>query len=478
MVSTRTEELLSIVRSGLQPRVNQPKKVVVVGAGMAGLVAAYALQRAGHDVTILEAQERVGGRILTVREPFSNGLYAEAGAMRLPATHVLTQTYIEKFGLQTTGFTKTSANAFFYFNGRRHLRSEVEDDPACLGLDFTGPNGDQTVLQLWAEFIRRTAERLQADEGYWDELLHRYGDYSLYDFLQSQRWSTDAINAFALVEIAEPDLSIAFLESLQLQQAHGADKIQLVGGMDRLPMAFLPELQSRIRFGAEMVALDYNADLVTIHYQTHAGLEQMTGDFAIITVPYPALRFVDVVKPFSPAKQMALRQLQYDNAVKVLLQCRRRFWEEDEGLYGGATITDLPIQQICYPDHGRETKQGVLIGCYAYGEEANRWASLPPEDRITQALKYVAQIHPQVTQEFEVGYSKVWREDKFAGGTGALFEPGQHARLYPHMVAPEGPIHFAGEHASLKHIWIEGAVESGLRAAQEIHQRALAATSE
>jgi monoamine oxidase len=202
----------------------------------------------------------------------------------------------------------------------------------------------------------------------------------------------------------------------------------------------------------------------------------VTGDFAIVAIPYPTLRFVDVVKPFSPGKQMALRQLHYEAVVKTLLQCRRRFWEEDEGLYGGSTVTDLPIRQIYYPDHGRETGQGVLMGSYAYGEEARRWASLPPDDRITQTLKYVAQIHPQVTQEFEVGFSKVWGEDKFSGGGLVFFEPGQQARLHPHIATPEGPVHFAGEHTSLKHMWIEGAVESGLRAANEVHECSLMTT--
>src|SRR5215831_4898756 len=126
MASRRIEDWLSIVRSGLQPRANQPKKVVIVGAGMAGLVAGYELQRAGHEVTVLEARERIGGRILTLREPFSHGLYAEAGAMRLPSTHRLTHAYIDHFGLQTAAFTQASPNAFVYFHGRRYLRSEVD----------------------------------------------------------------------------------------------------------------------------------------------------------------------------------------------------------------------------------------------------------------------------------------------------------------------------------------------------------------
>jgi len=479
MAPIRTADLLSIVQSGLQPRTIKPTKIIVVGAGMAGLVAGYELQQAGHDVKILEARERVGGRILTLREPFSNGLYAEAGAMRLPSTHKLVQAYIQKLGLQTTGFTKANPNSFFYINGHKHLRSDVEHDPASLGFDFAGPNRDETVIQLWSDLIHHTAERLEAAAGYWDELCNQYGDYSFYNFLRSQQWSPDAISALALIDGLEPVFDTSFLHILQLElQWLGADMTQIVGGMDRLPMAFLPELENRIQFGAEVVALDYTADSVTIHYRSHSGPDLATGDFAIVTIPYSVLRFVDVLKPFSPGKQMAIRQLHYVDAMKVFLQCRRRFWEEDDGLFGGSTITDLPIRQIQYPDHNRETKQGVLMGSYTYGEEANRWTSRSPEERVAQTLKYVAMIHPQVTREYEKGVSKVWSEDKFSGGAFAAFQPGEEARLSTHMVTPEGPIHFAGEHTSLKkRTWIEGAVESGLRAAQEVHERSLMVAS-
>ena len=475
MVSARTEDLLRIVRLGFPQKAISPKKIVIVGAGMAGLVAAYELQQAGHKVKILEARERVGGRVFTLREPFSPGLHTEAGAMRVPAKHKLTSAYIQKFGLQTMKFTMSSTNSLYYFGGRKCLKSEVDRDPRILNLDFSGENGEESILQTWEKFVQVTAEQLDVDENYWAELLDRYSDLSIFEFFKKNGYSLESISNFGLVSGLEPVLRNSVLELLQVAIAwHDTGMVQILGGMDKLPKAFLSDLQSCIELGAEVVALNYTSDSVTVHYKRGADVQQESGDYAILTLPYPVLRFVDVLKSFSPGKQIAIRQLNYLNAVKVFIECRHRFWEEDEGIFGGTTSTDLPIQQIVYPEHGRETGRGVLIGCYTYDREARRWAALPAEERIHQTLKYVSQIHPQVTEEFETGRSKVWGEDKFAGGAFAIFEPGQQAILYTHMIAPEGPVYFAGEHASLKHSWIEGAVESGLRVAQEIHEYALA----
>jgi monoamine oxidase len=466
------EALLAVARDGLPRREGRPRRVVVVGAGMAGLVAAWELARAGHDPVILEARARVGGRIHTLREPFSDGLYAEAGAMRIPRAHELTLAYCERFGLRLRPFTSSNPRAYVYLRGHRWRLEEVQAAPDCLGFPLAPGECGRTIETLWAEALAGFAERVRREgDGAWAAIVREWDHCSTREFLEQAGWSEGAIEAFGVLQFQEALMNSSFLELLREELGHCySDVVAIEGGMDRLPRAFLPALRHRIRFGARMTALDQDERSVTVHYQTVGGRAAETGDYAIVTVPFPVLRHVEALKPFSPAKQRAIRQLHYDAAAKILFQCRRRFWEEDDGIHGGATATDLPIRALYYPDHGGETGRGVLLASYTWSEDAQRWGSLSPADRIAQALENVALIHPQVTREFEIGASYMWHHDEFAGGAFALFEPGQQTRLHDAIAQPEGRIHFAGEHASRAHAWIQGAIESGLRAALAIHR--------
>ena len=155
----------------------------------------------------------------------------------------------------------------------------------------------------------------------------------------------------------------------------------------------------------------------------------------------------------------------------MFLQFRRRFWEDDDGIVGGGTVTDLAVRNVYYPDHGRDDRARRRCSPATPGARTrSAGARCHRTTASSQALEDVARIHPQALDEFEVGASKMWHDDEFAGGAFALFDPGQQTLLYEAIVAPEGRIHFAGEHASLAHAWIQGAIESGVRAAAEIHR--------
>jgi monoamine oxidase len=249
--------------------------------------------------------------------------------------------------------------------------------------------------------------------------------------------------------------------------------------MDRLPRAMAAELGDRVRYGARVTAVEQKTASVVVHYRTVGGNFAETADAAVMTVPFPILRHIPITPPLSAGKRKAIRELHYDGATKIFLQFRRRFWETDEGIRGGRSVTDLPVRNVHYPSpcdgcgHGA-TGRGVLLASYTWGADSRRWTSLPEAERVARALDNVAELHgPAIRELFEAGASKSWDDDEFAGGAYALFQPGQQTTLHDDIAGPEGRLHFAGEHTTLQHAWVEGAVESGLRAAEEIHLTAV-----
>ena len=446
-------------------------RVVIVGGGIAGLVSAYELKRSGIEPIVLEAQNRVGGRIYTLRD-FAPGLYAEAGAMRIPRTHGLTLEYCRRFDLPLRPFATGNPKGLVYVGGARVTIEEATKDPARLPYDLAEHERGRSCDELWEESIRELRERVdhEGDAG-WDGLLREFDQYSLYEFLQLRGWSEGAIEYYAVMNFLEADLHNACLEVLRedLGRAY-VDMQEIAGGMDQLPEAFFRELQQEVRLGAEVHAIDQDADSVTVHYKTEAGRFSVTADYAICTLPFSVLRSVEIVQPFSRGKQKAIRQLNYAASTKIVFQVRRRFWESDDGIYGGATVTDLPIRRMNYPTPDPTTSRGMLLASYTWDQDAARWGAMDEETRLEEALEDVSRIHPRIREVYEVGASHAWYDDRFANGAFALFEAGQQTQLQADIVRPEGRIHFAGEHCSLYHAWIQGALESGLRAAQAIHE--------
>ena len=479
-----TRRALEAAQQGLGRSPTPAKKVVIIGAGMAGLAAAGELKRHRHEVVVLEAQNRVGGRVYTLRQ-FAPGLSAEAGAMRIPKAHTLVLEYCRRFHLELVPFVMGNPKTLVCIGDCRVTAGAAETDPALLPFDVDPHEKGRSVNQLWEEATADVrAELAAANPGNggaaaWDRIAARLDQYSIYEFQRMRGFSEAATEMFAILNFVEADLNTAVMEYLR-EDLGGAyvDMQYISGGMDQLPLALYGGLQDNVglkgnvRFGAEVLAIDQDDSSVTVHYRTLAGRYAVTADRAICTLPFSVLRNVEVLQPFSHGKQKAIRQLNYHDSAKILFQVRRRFWEQDDGIVGGSTVTDLPVRRIVYPspDPTRDQERAVLLASYTWGQDAARWGAMDPETRIEQALEDVAQIHPAVTAEFEVGASHSWGDDPYARGAFALFNPEQQTQLHPHITAPEGRVHFAGEHCSLYHAWIEGALESALRAAKEVHE--------
>ncbi len=465
------EAVGSVPERGLEPRAESPKRVIIIGAGLAGLVAAYELRRAGHNVVVLEVRNRVGGRVHTLRD-FAPGLYAEAGAMRIPRAHDLTLAYCRRFGLPLRPFVMGNPKGLLYVRGMRMTVAESDADPSRLAFDLAEQERGRTADQLWAAAIgdlRAMVEREGASA--WEHIVRDYDRFSLYEYLRHRGWSHGAIEYFAITNFLESDLHNALVEVLR-EEFGGAyiDMQEIVGGMDQLPDAFFGELTREVRMGAEVFAIAQDADSVTIHFKTEAGRFTEQGDYAVCTLPFSVLRTVDQLTPFSVGKQRAIRQLNYHASTKILLQVRERIWETEDGIHGGAAVTDLPIRRMNYPTPDPTTDRGILLASYTWGQDALQWGAMDEETRLEEALGDVSRIHPRIRDVYEVGASYAWYGDRWARGAFAMFEPTQQTTLQADIVAPEGRFLFAGEHCSLYHAWMQGALESGIRAAVHIHE--------
>jgi monoamine oxidase len=453
-------------------RFEQPgKRVIIIGGGMAGLVAGYELARAGHDPLILEAQNRVGGRVYTLRT-FAPGLYAEAGAMRIPRVHDLTLGYVEHFGLPLRPFVMGNPNGLVHVGGRRLTAAQAGMTPDELGFEVAEHERGRSYSDLWDEATRELRGWIEADEAAgWERIYREYDGYTIREFLELKGFSEGAIEMYGVMNFVETGIHNAVVEEFREDFGRQFEDMQeIVGGSDNLPNAFYHAMPERIRFGAEVHAIDQDADGVTVHFKTEAGRYSERGDYAIVTLPFTVLRQVEILTPFSREKQRAIRQLNYAASTKILFQVRERIWETEDGILGGATVTDLPIRRINYPTPDPTNPRGVLLASYTWDQDAARWGAMDEETRLEEALEDVAKIHPRIRDVYEGGASHAWYDDKYANGAFAMFQAGQQTALQADIVRPEGRIHFAGEHCSLYHAWIQGALESGLRAARAIHE--------
>ncbi|MDM5154568.1 flavin monoamine oxidase family protein [Bacillus sp. DX1.1] len=476
------DEMLRIIDKGL-PKTTHPKHILIIGAGMAGLVSASLLKNAGHHVKILEANCRVGGRIETVRMQ-DTGLYLDVGAMRIPYIHTLTMAYIKKFGLQVNPFINRNETDIIYANGRKTTLQQYEKDPSILRYPVTmneeGKTSEELLLlavQPIIDFIKRDPDKN------WTIVEKEFGMYSMAAFLKHHPYQYKTYFSPAAIEMIGVLLDLegfqerSVVEVLRflyiLQQETGF--CEIVGGNDALPKAFLPQLQDDIVYNQKLMKLHQHENGVTAYLRHEETYEysSITGDLVITTIPFSTMRFVEI-DPFdsvSHGKWRAIRELHYMAATKIGIQFKSRFWEE-QGQKGGRIITDLPIRYAYYPSYGIGSKgPAMMLGSYTWSYDALLWDGLSKHDRIYYTLQNLATIlGGQVYDEFISGIAKNWALDPYALGGFAIFQPSQETELQPYVAKPEGKIFFAGDHTTLTHGWIQGAIESGIRAAAEVNQ--------
>ncbi|HKC24462.1 MAG TPA: FAD-dependent oxidoreductase, partial [Thermoanaerobaculia bacterium] len=442
-----------------------PKRIAVLGAGLGGLSAAFELAAAGHDVTILEAQRRPGGRVQTLRD-FSDGLYAEAGAGRIPDTHRVTLHYVRLFGLRLAPFYPTTPSQLAYLRGKRiRFDSLARIDMSQVPLALTAEERTAGLDGMEERYVRAAFRGLGdfEAEGWPSETLRReYEGLTFGELLEKNGASKDAI-AYLSTGF-EDDSALDFLRDAV---SHNTKELfKIVGGNDRLPHEFAERLKERIRYGAVVREIRQTASGVEVLYEQAGAPSRVEADRAVCALPFSILRHLAVVPAFPEDKRAAIEKLRYGNVTRVVLQTRTRFWTR-AGLNGFALV-DRPME-VWSPSFDQPGTRGLLTA-YTYERLARELGALTEPERIRSVASYLAEVHPGLDRELEGGVSKCWDEDPFARGAYTLFNPGELSTLPPILRRPEGRIHFAGEHVSPYPGWMQGALMSGLRAAREANE--------
>jgi monoamine oxidase len=474
--------------------------VLVLGAGMAGLVAAYELSRAGYKVKVLEYNHRAGGRSWTLRGgddytelgglhqkcEFDPGLYINPGPWRIPYHHNAMLDYAKRFKVPLEPFNEINYNAYLHstdaFGGKpqryRHVHSDFRGHVTDL-LSKSVHKG-----QLDAEFSGEDKDKLLEALRNWG-FLDRDCRYVRSEYVSLSRgFEVDPGGGLAPRPIPSEPLKFAELLhsglwaylSSPFDYELDPSLFQPVGGMDRIAKAIHPEIAPLVQFGAKVVKIDQSERGVEVHYvdALQGGPpRRATADWCICTIPLSILSQIEI--KVGAAMRDAIQAVPYEAAVKVGLQFKRRFWEEDERIYGGISYTDLPIQMIGYPMAGQnQAGKGVLLGGYIWGTNAYEFTSMTPQQRVRKAVELGARIHPQYTAEFENGVAVAWHRVPFANGCFANWSDEARDKHYENLCQIDGRIALAGEHASRLPAWQEGAVLSALDAIGRVHQRVVA----
>src|SRR5215510_12323526 len=465
-------------------RAGASKKVIIIGAGLAGLSAAFELSRLGHEVSLLEARLRPGGRVYTLREPFSDGMYAEAGAARIPDNHQLTLKYIKLFGLTLDSFEPGNLAQVAYIRGRRVKIPAGEEEPLTGLPGALKPEERKGSLAgLWERYVTPVFKEMgnPAATGWPPDSLKKYDMVTFAEFLRRQGSSPDAIALMEMPYYKPEDDTISALWSLREARLLRAQRreYKIRGGNDLLPKAFAARLARKIRYGAQVVKIERDASRVSVLYRQAGETNRLTADYLICAIPLTLLRRIEVSPPFSPEKRRVIEQHSYESATRVFLQAKGLGLRGD-GL-SGFGFSDHPeaIWRPTFNQSNRQMASGQMANrqmggrdilvSYLSGSQARRVAAMNKDERITSTLDRFEKIFPGLRENFEGGASFCWDEDEWARGAYSILKPHEMFSFLPHLARPEGRVYFAGEHASAWPGWMQGALESGNRAAKEIN---------
>jgi len=474
------------------------KKVIILGAGWAGLVSAYELSKLGYECTILEAMPYVGGRAQTARSgtrvqqlgkdeqvcTFAPGEYINYGPWRIPFNHRSTLYYVRQFNIPVETMVNANDAAYVYSStgpmaGKRVRQFEIKadirgytDELLCklaaggkLDGFLTKEDEEKFVEYLVNEgYLTRDSKSYEGTTGRGFVVNPGAGmapgpgvpakPYSFSDVLNSNMWG-----------------SIRSVGEFEQQNT----MLQPVGGMDRTPRAFVEHVGHMLRLNCVVRKITQTPKNVTVAYAdgVTGGTETITGDYCICTIPVSVLKNID--SNFSKPFKAAMAEVAYAPVGKIGIQMKRRFWEEDDGIYGGHVFTDgEKLQLLSLPSYNMLGAKGTILGAYPQGSTAAEFSAMTHEEQVEAVLANGSLVWPDAFRNnFESAFAFYWHLHLYNLGGWAEWHGDSREKAYPVLVKGEGRTYLAGEHMSYLGGWQAGAIESAWQQIERLHTRAM-----
>lgn len=470
----------------LPPGTGSGKSVLILGAGIAGLTAAFELSRAGYDCLILEAQQRAGGRSLTARRGdsvtemsgtgtitqecrFDEGLYLNLGPGRLPHHHRRVLGYCRELGVALEPYiSETTANLVQTptgFGGKPRTNRQVANDTRG------------RIAELLAKALRTgglSDDVAGADREVALKLLREFGDLKD-DYAYQGSTRSGTAKPLTVHDRYQPPTPLTLKELLDsrfwetnfyqpINYLWQATMFQPVGGMDMIVKGFVRKIGHLIRYGAPVTHIDVADDGVAVTWREGNQTFTRRADYCLSNIPIPVLK--DIPATFADDFRDAVRFVTFEPACKVGWQVNTRFWESDRyAIYGGITRIKHNITQMWYPSYDYFTNKGTMTGAYNYTTDAEELGDLAPEERLKLAKDGAARLHPEFLDETIVptnlGLSIAWQHVPYQlGGWAYWKDDDAHRKAYGRLLNPDRRFHVIGDQVSPLDGWQEGAMMS------------------
>ena len=442
------------------------KRIIVVGAGLAGLSCAYELDQAGFNVILIEARSRPGGRVSTYREPFSDNLYSEMGAEYVDSSDMYVHEYCKKFDLKVLPAKQYDG---VYVKGQTStiegLRSGRDLLPFKGALEGKLFGQEVQYIQKWIDLVKQ--------KGISSPEVQALDKISVEDILKKGGAPKDIIDLYTYANATEATavpskMSALYMVLSNTRTSNFSENTvegRIFGGNDQLPKTLAKKLGTKIMYNKPLQRLDYDSNGITATVKENKRLVQIPAKKCVLAIPASILKNIDINPGFSIEKINCINNQQYGHAMKIAMQYRQRFWD-DKNSIGQRVFTDTPLRRVYHFSIDQPGPRGILLS-FTSGEDAIKLGRLDNNKRLNIAQNTCRNIWPEAPKFWEKGVVKYWNEDPWVKASYSFAGVGQKG-FREILAKPEGPIFFAGEHTAIQRASMNGAIESGLRVTKEL----------